>query len=137
MLIACPAAISAGIVEGRIHYPSAALTADDSTTPDTRPLILISPDETHHTRIAELGDRPLPGGTLIATIVHDGDIGTIETLASAMASELQMIVTGLPINGVSLGLCSEPSSGARAADETKTTASFRRISLTIQWGLNA
>lgn len=139
MLVACTSMAAAGLVQARFHYPSAAITSDsDAVTPDTSPLVVLAEEDHRRQRYAE-GARGLPGGTLTATIHYDTDPGTLETLGRSCADELLLLgmSQGLPIVDVQIGLASEPTGGARAADENKTTAQTSAITLTITYGLTA
>lgn len=136
-ILACAEATAASIASGNIHYPAATL-APDAGSADSLPAVVLAETSHTRTRYAEVGVTPLPGGELTMTIHRDTDAGTLETSARAFASQLPAVVAGLPISGISVGLCSDPSEGMTAVDDGGVAAaSYRSITLTITYGLGA
>jgi len=137
MILACAEASAASIASGNIHYPAATL-APDAGSADSLPAVVLAETDQTRTRYAELGVAPLFSGTLSMTIHRDTDPGTLEISARAFAAQLQQVIAGLPLNTVSVGLCSDPTEGMAAVDDGgATAASYRSITLTINYGLGA
>lgn len=139
MMVLCACAAADGLnATGRYHYPQAALTTDDASSADTMPLVVIADTDSGHNPVGEPGAGSLPAGTLTATIHGRLGIGALDRLARAFRSELLLLSTGLAIQRVDCGVCTDPKNAARAAAEdggSHTQADARAITLTITYGL--
>lgn len=136
MLVACAAAVTAGLAEARFHYPMAIMSGASA---DTRILCVLDQISISRDRYAEGGVLGNPSGTITATIYSDSDtVPTLESLAEDLCSQLLSQSTGLPIRSAVPSRASDPTPGQRAADATTAdnTAQFRAVSLTIEWGLS-
>ena len=136
MLLACASVSGAGITSDRLYYPKAAVTADDSTTPATKPYGVLDEVFSSRKRFLEPGVLGLPSGTIQVVWHFDPDIGTIEDFARDVAAELYSQASGLPIRDVSTDLSTEPTPGELAADLTTSTAAEVTATTTIEWGLS-
>jgi hypothetical protein len=136
-ILACAEASAAGISSGNIHYPAANI-APDAGSADALPVVVLAETSQTRTKYAEAGVAPLFSGEISMTIHRDTDVGTLEKSARAFALQLPQVIAGLPINSVSVGMCSDPSEGQTAADDGGiANASFRSITMTISYGLGA
>lgn len=135
MLVACPSAVTFGLVQARFHYPKASMSGASGAT---RPHAEIDELNSVRDRYAEQGVIGNPSGTLICTIHSESTISTMEELSRNLCSELLAQSTGLPIRSANAGRASDPTPGARAADATTATntAAFTSITLTVEWGLS-
>lgn len=136
MIVACASAVTAGLSSGRFHYPTIALTG---TSADTRPACILDQLSFSRDRYAEPGVLGNPRGTISATIYSDtSTISDLESLAEDICSELISQSTGLPIISAVPTRASDPTPAQRAADSTTAdnTASFRTVSIIIEWGLS-
>jgi len=122
-----------------IHYPSVSL--GDSTSADAPPLAVIEPVASNPRTLAP--GVVVPGGTVQVLIyMADSSGSAIEKTARAVADELSMMPAGLPITEISVGMCSEPNAGARAAQEYATENSLtqydalRVIPIIVSYGLS-
>lgn len=138
MLLACSSVTGAGMSTGDLYYPSAVAEADDATTPAAMPRMILGEDSYSRTRYAE-GARGLPTGNLSAVLQNDTDVGTLETLARAIADDLELLShsQGLANVRCNVGLASEPDAAQRAAEETDDSSRFASITITVEYGLNA
>jgi hypothetical protein len=131
MLLACP---SIAVASSAMHYPDAPVAGAGTLV--TGPFWVLTSTETRRAPFAEAGVRGLAAGSLVASYYATGDAGTLETYARLIEYELTGVV-GLPNLGVSVGLASDPSQAARAADsDGEPGASLRQIQLLITYGLN-
>jgi hypothetical protein len=132
MLVACASAVAAGLVSARFHYPAAALAADDGTTADTKPLVVLAEESSERTPYAEIGVAGLPSGSLMATIYSDSHtIGQLETLADDLCLDLSKLSVGLPNVSARRVRASDPTPEERAA------GAHRCIDIEISYGLSA
>lgn len=137
-IIACASAIAASIGSSSIHYPQAALSTDDATSADARPLVVLA-ELQHRRQCIGGGAISLPSGTLSATIHADLAAGVLEKLGRDIANELNAQAPGLPALSAEAGLCTDPTPGARAVEDSTVTdnAAFRSITITVTYGLLA
>ncbi len=139
MIVACTSAVTAGLVADNMHYPAAVLGADDQTSSDPLPLVVIGEEFAGRTPYCEPGVRGLPGGTLVATIYADLSTGALETLADDICEELNLSVTGLANVNASRLRAAEATAGQQAAADSTgaTNPAVPAISITVTYGLRA
>lgn len=136
MIVACASAVAFGLVSARFHYPTVALSGGSA---DTRPCCILDQVDFSRDRYAEPGVLGNPRGTIVATIYSNSDTAaTMESLAEDLCSELLAQSTGLPLISAVPSRASDPTAGARAADQTTAdnTSQFIAVSITIEWGLS-
>lgn len=101
-------------VTSSVHYPS--LAPGNSATPDPEPSLLIEPS-TDGSKISAPG-IVLPDGQLTVILRQkEVNAAAIEANARAIAYDVANQVTGLPITGHRVGMCSMPDKASRAAQE--------------------
>jgi hypothetical protein len=119
----------------RVWYPSADVSGENTGSPATMPLAVIFHESARRTKYA-VGAAGLAGGSLRLVLYRDTDVGTLETEAQAILSELLALDTGLALRDGDVGACSDPAPGARAADATINTE-YRTITINLNYGLTA
>ncbi len=126
-ILLCPAVIAKGIVdETQLWYPN--MSVPDAVFP----AILLTERNQTRTRYAEAA-IPLISGTFTIIYFETGtDPGELETFARQLVLELGSQYYGLCFREFSVGLCSDPKPGQRAAGGN---SDYRQISITVQYGL--
>lgn len=124
---------------GTIHYPS--VSSGDSVAADAPPHIVIEPAQ-DTPRVLAPG-VVLPGGRIQAILtIADATGAGIEKIARTILAEIAVLPTGLPITGTDVGMASEPTPGARAAQEFSDqnalgdANALRQIALIATYGLS-
>lgn len=117
-----------------IHYPQAALAIEHGVQ-DSFPLGVIVPDESTSTPYAA-GAPGLRSGRLTLILYDAADNSNIETVARSIKDGLCALYVGLPNLRGTVGLCSDPTPGQRAAADGGTVNAFyRSISISFSFGL--
>ncbi len=94
--------------EAGIHYPSA-------NPSDPLPRFVLEPHEDASEIIAPA--IALPNGRIIGLLSMALSAKDIETIARSIKAKLEVMMVGLPLVGVSVGMCSNPTSEERADDD--------------------
>lgn len=118
------AALASTAKTSSIHYPS--LAAGNSATPDPEPSLLIEPNM-DGTKVQAPG-IVTPEGT-ITVILRQKEVNAsaIEKTARAIAYDVMLQSTGLPLVGHKVGLCSMPDAKARAAQNSADAQSSAAV----------
>lgn len=128
-LLLCPSVIAKGITLDDIWYPNFAIKPGDL------PALLLVETPQVRTRYAE-GAIPLVSGTLKIIFYEDGtDPGSLENFARSLCIDLGSQYYGICFRDYHVGLCSDPKPGQRAVAVGSTTADYRQITTTVQYGL--
>jgi hypothetical protein len=129
----------ATVTGASVHYPS--VSNGDSVSPDALPYFLIEPAKKSPKILAP--GVLVPGGTIqIIFAMKDSSGSDIEKLAHAIAEEIQLVPTGLPLLNAEVGLCSMPEPSSRAAQSyddqqvNNQTAAIRQIPIILTYGLS-
>ena len=113
MLILSPtwAALAGSAKTSSIHYPS--LASGDSASPDPEPSIVLDPNSDEHKIAAP--SIILPQGTITAILRQKKvNAAAIETTARAIAYDVSIQSSGLPISGIRVGMASGPDPASLA-----------------------
>jgi len=120
-LAAC-AAWSSG--SGAIHYPD-----HDLTTVSTWPVAILA-ESSRTSTVFAAGAAGLASGVLEITIHSTASIGTVESLARTLVTQLHSAQSGIPFRTGEAGLSSEPSDAAEAGG-----TAYCSVTITLPWGL--
>lgn len=135
-LLLCADVTSSGLVSNDFHYPDFAAAG---TTPDTIPAVLLQEPVEERERYAE-GAIPLISGTLKAAFFFPLSIavsaGFMETFARNVIKQLASQSPGISFKGYSTALSTDPKPSARAAGADDTTNLYRRVTITVTYGLS-
>lgn len=142
MLLLCASGVAAGLTTGKYHFPSAAATSQDATTPDPLPYAVLAEVAHDRSRYAEMGVLGLPSGHLLAILHVNTSAGALEALGRAICSELMTQSVGLPIRLATCALAADPLPGQLAVATSsgipdQTGATFRAININVDWGLTS
>ncbi len=117
---------------GRTWYP------DVDIQNATFPCAALFASNRRRTKFAD-GAQGAPSGELIITVWAPvtTTIGTMETNAELVLDELLAQDTGIALRDGSVSAAADPTSSARAANDAAQdhTQGFRRISITLEYGL--
>lgn len=131
-LLACASFTGAGFNASGTHYP-----AFDIQT-ETLPACVLYLTPLRRTRFAE-GVLPLVSGTLTAKFYFPSTstVGTLETFAHNITTELGNQFYGLAWRDFETQLASDLNPGQRADGENNANSDHRVVSITAEFGLSA
>lgn len=116
--------LAGAAVTSSVHFPS--LSVGDSANADPEPSLLIEPSN-DGVRVQAPG-IPLPDGTLTVVLRQkEVNADAIEANARAIAYEVSLQNTGLPITGFKVGMCSMPTPAARAGQDYSDANALNQI----------
>lgn len=129
------------LATARVHYPACDVSGEDGGTPDTTPCALIERGVHRGHRFAD-GAGALHAGNLAVTLYFPVDstyqsAAEVEYQADLIARQVIDQDYGLPLGDFSVGLASDPTPMAVAADTAARPTKFRSIRIDFDYGLSA
>jgi len=123
--------ISAGGAEAQVHYPDI-----DPRTIDNFPAVALVRMPVSYSKYA-VGVKPLPGGTIQMDIYDiDTDVGTLETLADAIAEEICQNPSVVNLEVEEVSEAEGPSEAEQAANsDNPDYKALYKITIIFTYGL--